>query len=839
MQLSDLFSERTNRALQEAAQFAVEHGQRSIDTEHILYGLAQDGSVMQRIFKELDIEVAELLTQVGNLVARGGVQGTTPRLSPRAAQAIQLAYEEALDLKHKYIGTEHLFLGLLLEGEGLAAQLLRKSGVTQAKARDAVVKVVGEGGLKGEGEEVATGESQTPTLDQFAKDLTDFAAQNKIDPVIGRSDEITRVIEILSRRKKNNPVLIGEPGVGKTAIVEGLAVRIQSGNVPDILKGKRIKALDLGMLLAGSKYRGEFEERAKKMIDEVEQSDRKIILFIDELHTIVGSGAREGELDLSNMLKPALARGGMQIIGATTLSEYQKYIEKDAALERRFQPVIVDEPTVDETIQILQGIKERYEAHHKLKIKDSALKAAANLADRYIKDRFMPDKAIDVIDEAASRVRLRFTSEPEEISKLRVEIKKLETEREALTRANMHKEAAETKVEIEKLKEQLEPMLEELARERGTDTPEVRVHDVQEVISRMTGVPVTDLTTQDESDLANLEKRLHERIIGQDEAVTLVAQAVRRARVGLKDPKRPIASFLFLGPTGVGKTELAKALAETVFGDENNIIRLDMSEYMEKFAVSRLIGSPPGYVGFEEGGQLTEQVRRKPYSLILLDELEKAHADVFNILLQVMEDGRLTDSKGRVVDFRNTIIIATSNLGSEVILEFLQKQDEERVAAADTNQPETTETETKYIKTKPATSQNGDSIMNSWNNLKTAILKVLQKAFRPEFVNRFDEIVMFKALSMEQMEGIVKLMLDRTVEMLAARDIQLEITTDAVKHLAAISYDPEFGARPARRTIQREVENKLTEKIIADEVNAGDKLKLSAPEGNLTIEKIT
>lgn len=826
MNIFDLFAERTNEALQVAAGITLSKHQRAIDTEHILYGLSQDQSVMSRVFKELGIKPEELANQIEKQIIDGHYVDSNPSLSPRAAQVIQLAYQEALQLNHNYIGTEHIFLALILENEGLAAQILAKYAINHSSARQAVIKIVGEGDKEGK---AINSESATPTLDQFSKDLTEMARQDKIDPVIGRSDEITRVVEILSRRKKNNPVLIGEPGVGKTAIAEGLAQRIVSGQVPEVLKDKKVKALDLGMLLAGSKFRGEFEDRSKKLIEELEKSERDVVLFIDELHTIVGSGAREGELDFANMIKPALARGELQVIGATTLSEYQKYIEKDAALERRFQPVLVDEPNIEQTIQILQGIKPRYEAHHRLKINDEALVSATNLADRYIKDRFMPDKAIDVIDEAASRVRLKFTSEPEELSKLKSERNKLEGEREALTRAGEHEKAAEVKMKLEQTKEKIQPMEADLARERGTGTPEVTIADIHEVISRMTGVPITELNKEERQNLLNLETRLHERVVGQDEAVKLVSEAVRRSRVGLKDPNRPIATFLFLGPTGVGKTELAKALAELVFGDEDAIVRLDMSEYMEKFAVTRLIGSPPGYVGYEEGGQLTEKVRRKPYSIILLDEIEKAHPDVFNIMLQVMDDGRLTDGKGRTVDFKNTIIIATSNLGSDLIIEHINQK---------RPQPETQiekKPETKLIKLKQ---QNKPEVGPSWESLKTKLFDLLKHNFRPEFLNRLDEIVVFKSLTTEQIEHIVKLLLERTKRLLDAQAIEMEVESSAIKKLAEMSYDPEFGARPIRRTIQREIDNKLSEQILSAEFKSGDKIKVDYAKDQFQFTKI-
>jgi ATP-dependent Clp protease ATP-binding subunit ClpC len=819
MNISDLFAERTNEALQIAAGLAVSKNQRALDTEHILYSLTQDEAVMGRVFKELGIKPDELASQIERNLAQGGFTSGTPTLSPRASQVIQLAYQEALELNHNYIGTEHLFLALIRENEGLAAQILRRYAITLPSARQAVIKVVGEGDKAGT---IAGAESATPTLDQFSKDLTELARQDKIDPVVGRSDEITRVVEILSRRKKNNPVLIGEPGVGKTAIAEGLAQRIASGQVPDVLRDKKVKALDLGMLLAGSKFRGEFEERAKKLIEELEKSERDIILFIDELHTIVGSGAREGELDFANMIKPALARGELQVIGATTLNEYQKYIEKDAALERRFQPVLVDEPSVDETIQILQGIKPRYEAHHRLNITEEALVSAVMLADRYVKDRFMPDKAIDVIDEAASRVRLRVTSEPEELRTLKQEIAKLEAEREALTRAGQHKEAAEIKVKAEQLKEKMKPLEAEWELVRGTGTPEVTVADVHEVISRMTGVPITELNKEEKANLINLEERLHQRVVGQDEAVKLVSEAVRRSRVGLKDPRRPIASFLFLGPTGVGKTELAKALAQIVFGDEDAVIRIDMSEYMEKFAVTRLIGSPPGYVGYDEGGQLTERIRRKPYSIVLLDEIEKAHPDVFNILLQVMEDGRLTDGKGRTVDFKNTVIIATSNIGADLILKHLSE------AKTETKKSEPAKPKTKLIKLKEENQENSDA---SWDSLKSDLMEIIKRNFRPEFINRIDEIVVFKPLTTEQIENIVGLMLERTRQLLKAQDIDLEVDKKAIHQLATQSYDIEFGARPVRRTIQREIENRLTDKLLAGEFQSGQTVQVTYENG--------
>ncbi|KXK27335.1 MAG: ATP-dependent Clp protease ATP-binding subunit ClpC [candidate division WS6 bacterium OLB20] len=814
--ITEYFSERTNAALQRAAEIAVAKGQRTIDSEHLLLSLLRDGDLMKRIFKELDVDPEEMAAYTETLMSAGNFSGTSVGLTPRAKQILQLAFQEALELGHNYIGTEHILLAILRENEGLGAQILRKSTVTHPKARQAVLKLVGEGDR--EGKKFAEA-SETPELDKYSKDLTVLARQGKIDPVVGRADEITRIIEILARRKKNNPVLIGEPGVGKTAIVEGLAQRIVTGNVPDVLKDKKVKSLDLGMLVAGSKFRGEFEDRAKKLITELEKSEREVILFIDELHTIVGSGAHEGELDLANMIKPALARGELQVVGATTLNEYKKYIEKDAALERRFQPVLVEEPTVDQTIEILRGIRDRYEAHHRIKISEESLIAAAQLSDRYIKDRFLPDKAIDAIDEAASKVRLRVTAEPEELRQLKARIKKLETERESLSHGGKHKEAAEIKVEIEKLKQEVVPMEESWKRDIGTGTPEVLVSDVAEVIANITGVPVRELKTDEKERLLKLEEQLHDRVVGQDEAVRIVSEAVRRARVGLKSPNRPIATFLFLGPTGVGKTELAKTLSEIIFGDEDAMIRLDMSEYMERHAVARLVGSPPGYIGHDEGGQLTEKVRRHPYSVILLDEIEKAHPDVFNILLQVFDDGRMTDGKGRTVDFRNTIIIATSNLGSDLILESLKGKKEE--AAETEERPKSKGLIKMKDDRQTSAPQKGD-----WDKTKEQLQDVLRSSFRPEFLNRIDEVIIFRPLEQKDLLQIVRLLIESTRRLLHAQGITLEITDAALEKLAELGYDPQYGARPLRRIIQREIENEISRRILAGDFGEGSTVKV-------------
>ncbi|HQJ73632.1 MAG TPA: AAA family ATPase, partial [Candidatus Dojkabacteria bacterium] len=727
-----------------------------------------------------------------------GITHGTPGLTPRAKEVLQLAFYESQELGHHYIGGEHILLGLIEEREGIAAQIFEKYGISLTQARQAVIKVVGEGDESGEKVEES---SITPTLDKYSRDLTKLAKEGKIDPVIGRSDEITRVIQILCRRKKNNPVLIGEPGVGKTAIAEGLAYRIATGNVPEVLLHKTVKELDVAALIAGASHRGEYEERIQKVLKELEKSGRDTILFIDELHTIVGSGAPEGQMDLSNMLKPALARGDIQIIGATTLSEYKKYIEKDAALERRFQIVLVGEPTVDQTIEILRGLRDRYEAHHRVKISDEAITAAAVLSEKYIQDRFLPDKAIDLIDEAASKVKLEVSSEPEELRELKRKIESMEKEREALTRSGNYEKAAEIKVEIEKLKTKLEPLVEKWNKVKGTGTPVVKTEDVAEVLSRATGIPVTELCEEERDRLLKLEETLHQRVVGQDEAVKAVSEAVRRSRVGLKDPRKPIASFLFMGPTGVGKTLLAKALAKQIFGDEDAIIRIDMSEYMEKFSVSRLIGSPPGYVGYEEGGQLTEAVRRKPYCVILLDEIEKAHSDVFDILLQVLDDGRLTDAQGRTVSFKNTIIIATSNIGANKIQEFVKKGEKD------------------------------------WNKLKEELMADLKSYFKPEFLNRLDDIIVFKSLDKKQIKEIARILLEDVKGLVKAQGMEIEFDDSVIELVASIGYDPEFGARPMERVIQNVVENPLADALLEGKFNKGDTIFATVKDGKIVFEK--
>ena len=797
--ISAYFSERAKDIIQMAAEKVIDSGSRNIDTEHLLWAAVNYDDVVVRVLKELKVDNELLQDQLNEVIGSDeGITHGTPGLTPRAKEVLQLAFYESQELGHHYIGGEHILLGLIEEREGIAAQIFEKYGISLTQARQAVIKVVGEGDESGEKVEES---SITPTLDKYSRDLTKLAKEGKIDPVIGRSDEITRVIQILCRRKKNNPVLIGEPGVGKTAIAEGLAYRIATGNVPEVLLHKTVKELDVAALIAGASHRGEYEERIQKVLKELEKSGRDTILFIDELHTIVGSGAPEGQMDLSNMLKPALARGDMQIIGATTLNEYKKYIEKDAALERRFQIVLVGEPTVDQTIEILRGLRDRYEAHHRVKISDEAITAAAVLSEKYIQDRFLPDKAIDLIDEAASKVKLEVSSEPEELRELKRKIESMEKEREALTRSGNYEKAAEIKVEIEKLKTKLEPLVEKWNKVKGTGTPVVSTEDIAEVLSRATGIPVTELCEEEKDRLLKLEETLHQRVVGQDEAVKAVSEAVRRSRVGLKDPRKPIASFLFMGPTGVGKTLLAKALAKQIFGDEDAIIRIDMSEYMEKFSVSRLIGSPPGYVGYEEGGQLTEAVRRKPYCVILLDEIEKAHSDVFDILLQVLDDGRLTDAQGRTVSFKNTIIIATSNIGANKIQEFVKKGEKD------------------------------------WNKLKEELMTDLKSYFKPEFLNRLDDIIVFKSLDKKQIKEIARILLEDVKGLVKAQGMEIEFDDSVIELVASIGYDPEFGARPMERVIQNVVENPLADALLEGKFNKGDTIFATVKDGKIVFEK--
>ncbi len=787
--ITEYFSESTKRAITQAVETAQKYGSKMLNTEHLLLALLND-EVVQEVLKAAKSDPDTLRTLVEEELEKTKKESLSekevPEPSPRTKLVFELAFQESQELGKSYVGPEHLLLALIREGEGLAAQILRQAGLNHTKLRTAILKKVGK-----EGKIKTT--SNTPTLDKYSRDLTAEAKQGKLDPVIGREEEIETVIEILSRRTKNNPVLVGEPGVGKTAIVEGLAQRIVQGDVPETLQDKRVVALDVGSIVAGTKYRGEFEERFKKILDEITKNSDKLIVFIDEIHTLVGAGGAEGAVNASNMIKPALARGDLHLIGATTLDEYRKYIEKDAALERRFQMVLVKEPTVEQTIEILRGLKDKYEAHHRVKIDDKALVAAAELSDRYIQSRYLPDKAIDLIDQAAAMVRLRFTTKPHEIRELDKKLSQLKREQESATSARDYGRADELKQKIKKLEDEKKTSEAKWQKEKGTDTPVVTVEDIATIVSKLTGIPVKELTKEEKEKLLKLEETMHKRIIGQDEAVRAVAEAIRRARAGLKDPNRPIGSFLFLGPTGVGKTELAKTLAEVLFGSEDHMIRIDMSEFMEKHTVSRLIGAPPGYVGYEEGGKLTEAVRRQPYAVILLDEIEKAHSDVFNILLQILDDGRLTDSKGRTVDFKNTIIIATSNLGSSLIQEYADKPEK-------------------------------------FDELKDKLMDLLKSYFRPEFLNRIDEIIVFHALTQSQVQEIVKLLLERTKRLLHSQGIKLEVSEKAIQALAKEGFDPTFGARPLKRVIQKEIENAISEKLIKGEFKKGDTILVDYDE---------
>lgn len=799
------FTERAQKVLALAQDEANRLGHNNIGTEHVLLGLVREGEgIAAKALYALGLGSEKIQEEVENLIGRGQDASQTPHYTPRAKKVIELSMDEARKLGHSYVGTEHILLGLIREGEGVAARVLNNLGVSLNKARQQVLQLLGSnesGGHQGG----STASANTPTLDSLARDLTAIAREGSLDPVIGRSKEIQRVIEVLSRRTKNNPVLIGEPGVGKTAIAEGLAQQIVHNEVPEILRDKRVMTLDMGTVVAGTKYRGEFEDRLKKVMDEIRQAGN-IILFIDELHTLIGAGGAEGAIDASNILKPSLARGELQCIGATTLDEYRKYIEKDAALERRFQPITVDEPTAEESVQILKGLRDRYEAHHRVSITDEAIDAAVKLSDRYISDRFLPDKAIDLIDEAGSKVRLRSYTTPPNLKELEVKLDEVRKEKDAAVQSQEFEKAASLRDSEQRLREQLEETKKTWKEKQGKENTEVTVEDIASVVSSWTGIPVSKLAQTETQKLLNLEEILHSRVIGQEEAVNAISKAVRRARAGLKDPKRPIGSFIFLGPTGVGKTELGRALAEAMFGDEDAMIRVDMSEYMEKHSTSRLVGSPPGYVGYEEGGQLTEKVRRKPYSVILLDEIEKAHPDVFNILLQVLEDGRLTDSKGRTVDFRNTVLIMTSNVGAE----SLKKN--------------------KYV---GFNLQDGEQ---DYKDMKGKVMEELKKAFRPEFLNRIDEIIVFHALEKTHLRNIVNLMSDQLIKRLNEQDITLQLTEAAIDKIAEEGYDPEYGARPLRRAIQKHIEDRLSEELLKGTVLTGQTVLIDVDNGEFIVK---
>jgi len=797
MSMWEPFTERARRSIVLAQEEAQRLGNNYIGTEHILLGIISEGeSLAAKVLETLGVNLAKVRQEVEAIVGRGGQTVQQEMVfTPRAKRVIELAFEEARQLNHNYIGTEHLLLGLIREGEGVAARVLTNLGVDPAKVRVQTTSLLGA-----EGQPVAPkGKSKTPTLDAYGRDLTALARDNKLDPVIGRANEIERVIQILARRTKNNPALIGEPGVGKTAIAEGLAQRVIKGEVPEPLRDRRVITLDLAGLVAGTKYRGEFEERMKRVMDEIRAASGEIILFIDELHTLVGAGAAEGAIDASNIIKPALARGELQCIGATTLNEFRKHIEKDSALERRFQPVMVGEPSVEETVEILKGLRDRYEAHHKVVITDEALAAAAKLSDRYISDRFLPDKAVDLIDEASSRVRLQATLPPAEIREIDNQIRKVKVEKEAVVKSQEFEKAAAIRDREEKLRLEKQRLEQEWAdrKSQADKTIKVTEDDIAYIVSSWTRIPVSKLAQAETAKLLGMKEQLHERVIGQNEAIEVVTRAIRRSRAGLKNPKRPIGSFIFLGPTGVGKTEVARSLAEYLFDDAESIIRIDMSEYMEKYAVSRLVGAPPGYVGYEEGGQLTEAVRRRPYCVVLLDEIEKAHPDVFNLLLQVLEDGRLTDSQGRVVDFKNSVIIMTSNVGASGMQ---------------------TTTDIGFRAQKSS----GEMDQAAYEKMKNKVLEEVKHTFRPEFLNRVDEVVVFHQLNREQIEQIVSLELAKVVREINAQDMHLEVVEEAKALLARKGWDPQFGARPLRRAIQREVEDELAEELLKGNFSAGD-----------------
>ena len=790
------FSERARRVLSLAQEEAQRFNHNYIGTEHILLGLVRETEgVAARVLSSLEVDLSKVRSAVEFIIGRGEkpAQGEIG-LTPRAKKVVELAVDEARRMNHTYIGTEHLLIGLLREGEGVAAGVLESLGVTLDKVRAETHRILSHS--SGSSSQGSRSTSRTPTLDQLGVDLTVAARADKLDPVIGREKEIQRVVQILSRRTKNNPVLVGEPGVGKTAIVEALAQRIGSGDVPEALQGKRLVTLDMGALVAGTKYRGEFEERLKKVIEEIKSSGN-CVLFIDEIHTIVGAGAAEGAVDASNILKPSLARGELQCIGATTLDDYRKYVERDPALERRLQPVRVEEPSNEDTIEILMGIRSRYEDHHNVNITDEAIRSAATLAARFIPDRFLPDKAIDLIDEAGSRVRLRGSVTPKSVKDAKESLEQVRKEKDEAIASQQYERAAELRDRELRHTDELDTLEKEWQESLGKDRAEVTEEDIAEVVSMWTGIPVTRLAAEETERLLHMEQELHKRIIGQDEAIVNIAKSVRRARAGLKDPRRPIGVFMFLGPTGVGKTELVRAMAEFMFGNEDAMIRLDMSEFQERHTVARLIGAPPGYVGYDEGGQLTEGVRRKNYCAILLDEIEKAHPDVFNILLQIFDAGQLTDARGRRVDFRNSILVMTSNLGSDLIkrettLGFTVKSDDAQTAAA------------------------------SYERMKEKVMDEVKRFFRPEFLNRIDATIVFHQLDETEILAIVDLMMDQVKKELEEKKIGLELTEEAKKHLAEKGFDPVLGARPLRRLIQNEVEDALSDEVLGGNLKDGD-----------------
>ncbi len=814
------FTESANRSINTAIQIASELGHTFVGSEHLLYGLLEEeNSVAAAFLQKKGVEKEEILNKMVASDGRGERVALTPEhLTPRAKGVLERAIREARKLGHTYVGTEHILLAILTQQDGYAVLFLNELGVDSVNLYSELLaelsNVGNNGGYSGENPytgaagtgKKSAGDKGLQNLLKYGKDLTQAAAENAIDPVIGRQEEIDRVIQILSRRTKNNPCLIGEPGVGKTAIAEGLAQKIHEGEVPEILKNKRIVALDMTAMLAGAKYRGDFEERIKNVLDEVSKNSN-VILFIDEIHNIIGAGAAEGAIDAANILKPQLARGEIQIIGATTLDEYRKYIEKDSALERRFQPVMVNEPSKEDAVKILFGLRDKYEAHHKIKITDESIRAAVDLSSRYINDRYLPDKAIDLIDEAAAKVRLRAYTAPGDVKSLEDKLKELNAEKAAAINAQEFEKAAKYRDEEKQLTEQLEKQKQEWREKNSGVTGEVTEADIADIVSNWTGVPVKQLTEEEGQRLLRLEETLHQRVIGQEEAVTAVAKAIRRGRVGLKDPNRPLGSFLFLGPTGVGKTELCKALAEALFGDENAMLRLDMSEYMEKHSVSRMVGSPPGYVGFDEGGQLTEKIRRKPYSVVLFDEVEKAHPDVFNILLQILEDGILTDSQGRKVDFKNAVIIMTSNIGARLL-------DEKKNLG--------------FVTEKEAEKEE--------ENNRSIIMNELKKFFRPELLNRIDDIIIFHKLTQENIEQIAQKMLHTLEKRLQEMDIIMQVTPEAIHKIAQIGFDDVYGARPLRRAITSQIEDKISELMLEGKIQKGDTFALTVKDDAFDFE---
>ncbi|MCM8781801.1 MAG: ATP-dependent Clp protease ATP-binding subunit [Candidatus Omnitrophica bacterium] len=808
------FTERARKVILLAKEEAKRFNHDYIGTEHILLGLIREGEgVAAAVLENLGLDSEKIRLEIEKLVQAGPstvISGDIP-FTPKAKKVIELAMDEARNLGHNYIGTEHLLLGLIREGEGVASQVLMNLGLDLNKVREEVMQLLGSATPGFEVEHKphigVSGKTKTPALDAFGRDLTLLAKQGKLDPVIGRTNEIERVIQILSRRTKNNPVLLGEAGVGKTAIVEGLAQKIIAGDVPEVLKDKRIVILDLALMVAGTKYRGQFEERIKAVMDELKRSE-DVIVFIDELHTLVGAGGAEGAIDASNILKPALSRGEIQCIGATTLDEYRKHIEKDAALERRFQTIMVEPPTVQETIEILKGLRDKYEAHHKVKFTDEALEAAAKLSDRYISGRFLPDKAIDLIDEAGSRARLSVMTTPSDLKVLEEKIEQLRKEKEAAVESQDFEKAAKYRDEERKTKAELAKIRKDWREKKGASEVTVSEEDIAVIVSRWTGIPLVRLEEKETEKFLKIEEGLHKKVIGQDEAISAIAHAVRRSRAGIKDPKRPIGSFIFLGPTGVGKTLLAKALADYLFGDENAIIQLDMSEYMEKFNVSRLVGAPPGYVGYEEGGQLTEKVRRRPYSIVLLDEIEKAHPDVFNLLLQILEEGRLTDSFGRKVDFKNTILIMTSNIGAEM------------------------------LKKQGSLGFKSQAEEVTYQSMKDRLLDEVKRTFKPEFLNRVDDIIVFRTLTKEDLYKIIDIEISEVERRLQEQDITLELTKEAKDFLIERGFDKVFGARPLKRTIQRFLEDPLAEDIISGKFKKGGFVRVTSKVDHLVFEQI-